>query len=153
MPKRRSASQPEYADDPRRELREGTGVALYARVASVLRGRIARGEWDRGQQLPTMEQLAETFGVATITIRQAVRILVAEGLLSSARGRGTHVLRNSSIPAASDGLRAAINDPTLLGPDHSITILLREDVKQLPAELDSAYTQVPRYRHVSKLHN
>jgi len=128
------------------------GVALYARVASALRARIAQGEWLAGDQIATIDALAVEYGVATITVRLAIKLLVEEGTLRSSRGRGTHVLRSPSVPLASEGLRAAINDPRVLGPDHAIHILSRRDVAQLPSELDHAHQRAARYQHVHKLH-
>jgi GntR family transcriptional regulator len=90
--------------------------------------------------------------VATITVRLAVRLLVDEGTLRSSRGRGTHVLRSPSVPLASAGLRAAINDPRVLGPDHAIRILARREVDRLPGELDHAHQHSARYQLVHKLH-
>lgn len=42
--------------------------------------------------LPTLDALAAEFGVGKITVRQAMRILQDEGLVTSSRGRGTTVM-------------------------------------------------------------
>ncbi|MEQ8305266.1 MAG: GntR family transcriptional regulator [Hoeflea sp.] len=68
------------------------GTPLYISVAEVLRQRILRGVWKPGQFLPTIEVLMEEFKVARVTVRDAVKILEAEGLLNPRRGRGTMVL-------------------------------------------------------------
>lgn len=65
---------------------------LYLQVAEILRQRISRGIWSEGDLLPTIPVLAEEFGVAKITIRQAVKLLEQENLLEPLRGRGTKVL-------------------------------------------------------------
>jgi len=75
---------------PRKTLPE-TAVPLYVAVADRLRQRVERGEWGPGEHLPSLHQLAEEFGVARLTARQAVQRLVAEGLLTSQRGQGTVV--------------------------------------------------------------
>lgn len=134
------------------EAQGSGGVSLYARVASALRARIAQGEWLPGDRIATIEALAAEYGVATITARLAVRLLVEEGTLRSSRGRGTHVVRSPSVPLASAGLRAAINDPRVLGPDHAIRILARREVDGLPAELDHQHRRAARYQFVHKLH-
>jgi DNA-binding GntR family transcriptional regulator len=141
------------APDRLADMGEASGVSLYARVAAALRGRVLQGEWRPGDRIPTLEQLAAGYGVATITVRQAVQLLVADGTLSSARGRGTHVLRNPALPAASAGLRSAINDPRVLGPDHAIRILSREAVAALPPELAHGHAPAPGYVRVRKLHD
>lgn len=66
---------------------------LYLQMAEILRQRIARGVWQPGDLLPTLDEIAEEFSIAKITVRQAVKLLQDEGLLASRRGRGTTVLR------------------------------------------------------------
>ena len=129
------------------------GIALYVRVAASLRARILEGEWAKGDQLPTLDALAETYGVAQITVSKAVQTLVNEGILSSARGRGTHVLKSSEVAVPNPGLRAAINDPRVLAPDHVIRILSRRTTSTLPAELHQKYRLAKQYVHVHKIHD
>lgn len=66
-------------------------MPLYVQVASVMRQRIETGHWSEGQQISTIEDLETEFGVARVTIRQAVEILRAEGMLDAQQGRGTFV--------------------------------------------------------------
>ena len=71
-------------------------VPLYLQVASVMRQRVNSGHWVEGERISTLEELEEEFGLARVTIRQAVELLRAEGLLQAQQGRGTFV---SSKPA------------------------------------------------------
>ncbi|TFZ05086.1 GntR family transcriptional regulator [Ramlibacter rhizophilus] len=66
-------------------------VPLYLQLADLMRARIDRGQWPRGHRLPSLEVLMEEFGVARVTVRQAIDLLAREGLLSPQRGRGTFV--------------------------------------------------------------
>jgi GntR family transcriptional regulator len=129
------------------------GIPLYVRVAESLRARVLAGEWAKGHQLPTIDSLAETYGVAQITASKAVQRLVGEGILSSARGRGTHVLKSPQVTVPSPGLRSAINDPRVLAPEHVIRILSRRTVSTLPAELQQNYRLAKQYVHVHKIHD
>jgi GntR family transcriptional regulator len=61
-------------------------------MAEILRQKIARGAWKEGELLPTLTDLAAEFGVAKVTVRQAVKMLEEEGLVAPKRGRGTTVL-------------------------------------------------------------
>ncbi len=63
----------------------------YGVVANALRQRIARGLWPAGTRVPSLHALAAEFGVARLTARQAVQLLVDEGLLDARRGSGTVV--------------------------------------------------------------
>ena len=48
---------------------------LYAQVTDAMRERIVKGIWPIGMQIPSLPVLSEEFGVALITIRQAVQLL------------------------------------------------------------------------------
>ena len=70
---------------------ESGPVALYAQLASILREKIMSGAWPTGYEIPTLEELSREYSLARVTIRQAIQILVGDGLLSSHRGRRTFV--------------------------------------------------------------
>jgi GntR family transcriptional regulator, transcriptional repressor for pyruvate dehydrogenase complex len=55
-------------------------------VAERVRGQIARGEFKPGDALPSETALMERFGVARPTMREAIRILESESLISTRRG-------------------------------------------------------------------
>jgi GntR family transcriptional regulator len=63
----------------------------YVQLADLMRSRIARGQWPRGHRLPSLETLMAQFGVARVTVRQAMDLLAREGLVSPQQGRGTFV--------------------------------------------------------------
>lgn len=58
-------------------------------VADQIRAQIVRGELDEGSNLPPEGILMETLGISRPTLREAFRILEAEGLISVARGART----------------------------------------------------------------
>jgi GntR family transcriptional regulator len=66
-------------------------VPLYVQVASVMRQRVEAGRWREGDKISTIEELESEFGVARVTIRQAIEMLRSEGLLDAQQGRGTFV--------------------------------------------------------------
>lgn len=62
---------------------------LYLNLASVLRGRLQAGDWAPGTRLPTIAELGKSYGVAAVTVRQAIAILEDEGYLRRQQGVGT----------------------------------------------------------------
>lgn len=68
-----------------------SAVPLYIQVAAELRRRIESGHWASGQKISTIEDLQEEFGVARVTVRQAVEVLERDGLVRRQQGRGTFV--------------------------------------------------------------
>lgn len=65
--------------------------SLPVQVADTLRERIASGAMAPGTQLPSEPKLAEAFKVSRNTVREAIRLLLADGLLVARRGIGTFV--------------------------------------------------------------
>lgn len=84
------------------EIERNSPVPLYHQLKRLLAGRIAGGEWQPGDMLPTEEQLQEQYGLSRTTVRQALKELEYEGKISRHRGRGTFVsqpkLRHSPDP-------------------------------------------------------
>ncbi len=66
----------------------GSNKGLPQDIADTLRGRIRGGELKKGDKLPTQAQLAEEFGVERGAVRQALRMLQQDGLLSNT-GKGS----------------------------------------------------------------
>jgi len=131
---------------------DAQGIALYTRLARLLRSRIIDGEWKVGAMLPPIPFLASEYSVGSATVRQALRLLSNEGLIVSERGRGTSV-RRAITPAQSDSaLLQGINDPLDLAPDQTIQILSKERVRELPAFLRDAGTPHGEYVRIVKTH-
>jgi DNA-binding FadR family transcriptional regulator len=59
--------------------------------AALVRGRILDGGLAPGDRLPAERELAVQLGVTRVTLRSALHLLVAEGLISQVQGRGTTV--------------------------------------------------------------
>lgn len=66
-------------------------IPAYKRIAAHLRTLIRSGDLAPGDPLPSHRVMADEHGVSEITIRQAVDLLRAEGLVDSRRGAGTFV--------------------------------------------------------------
>lgn len=71
--------------------RAGQPVLKHVQVREYVRGLIDDAE--PGSPAPSERELVQHFGVARMTVRQALDALVAEGLLERIPGRGTFVAR------------------------------------------------------------
>jgi GntR family transcriptional regulator len=65
---------------------------MYAQLLATFHRRIETGEWAIGEKVPSLEDLMVEFNVAKVTVRHAIGLLEAEGLIGRYRGRGTFVL-------------------------------------------------------------
>lgn len=75
------------------------GQPLYRKVANVLRDEIISGIYPVGNLLPTEDKLCERFSVSRHTVREAMRLLREDNLVSSRRGSGTVVVAPSTADA------------------------------------------------------
>ncbi|MCA1012010.1 GntR family transcriptional regulator [Halobacillus halophilus] len=64
---------------------------LYRRIAQQIREDISEGSWQEGEAIPTEVHLSEQYQASRVTVRQAVKVLVEEGLLERIQGSGTYV--------------------------------------------------------------
>jgi GntR family transcriptional regulator len=63
---------------------------VYVQVADRIAAEIA--DWPAGRRLPSEDELAETYGVARMTVRRAKEVLTERGLVRTLHGRGTFVV-------------------------------------------------------------
>jgi GntR family transcriptional regulator, transcriptional repressor for pyruvate dehydrogenase complex len=69
---------------------------LYERVAERILDLIKNDTWKTGDRLPTERELAEAFEVSRTVIREAVKVLEAQGWLQVTSGSGIYVRRPDS---------------------------------------------------------
>lgn len=69
---------------------------IWAQVAGDIRADITTKRLAPGAKLPGEIELAAQYGVARLTVRRAIRELVAEDRLVILRGRGTYVRQPDS---------------------------------------------------------
>jgi GntR family transcriptional regulator len=63
----------------------------YQHAADELRRDILQGRIKPGEQMPSIRELQERFGVANMTMRAALNVLREEGLIYTIHGRGSFV--------------------------------------------------------------
>jgi DNA-binding FadR family transcriptional regulator len=111
------------ADGERRQLRR---PRLADIVAGSLRDRILSGELPDGSSLSTLDKMVQEFGVSPPSVREALRILETEGLVSVRRGNvGGAVVHLPKPPSAA----------------HMIGIILQSQ-RVTVADLESALTSL-----------
>ncbi|MBF0805224.1 MULTISPECIES: GntR family transcriptional regulator [unclassified Streptococcus] len=63
----------------------------YLEIHDDIKTAIDQGKWEIGQRLPSERDLAEHYQVSRMTLRQAITLLVEEGVLERRIGSGTFV--------------------------------------------------------------
>jgi DNA-binding GntR family transcriptional regulator len=110
----------------------------YLRIADDIRREIAAGRYAVGEQLPVARELADKYGVAMMTIGNALAVLRDEGLIETRQGSGSFVLRTPDEEAPRPAVTGGSDE------EHSEEFLLisqqlqeiREHVKKLSFRLD-----------------
>lgn len=72
-------------------INPGAAEAPHRQIAEILRARIRRGDWGPGERLPSIPELARSFGVAKQTVQRTIDQLRVEGVLITKPGSGTYV--------------------------------------------------------------
>ncbi|WP_266064571.1 FadR/GntR family transcriptional regulator [Brucella intermedia] len=71
-------------------------------IADKLAFMIESGLLNVGDHLPSERDLAATFGVARMTVRHAIHMLAAKGLVEMSQGARTRIVRQEGLGAASE---------------------------------------------------
>lgn len=111
-----------------------SAAARYVQLASLFRRRVESGQWPLGEQIPTVDDLAEECSVARATVRQALNLLEAEKLIARYRAKGTFV---TGKPQEQFWCEVASNwDGQLIAPEGiTIEILAARD-RRIPTNVD-----------------
>lgn len=99
----------------------------YAEIFEILRAEIADGSHSVGALLPTEASLCARFGVSRFTVREALRRLQSDGMVSRVQGAGSRVLRNTPSGLFVQSYRS-MSDLTQYAENTTLEVLGTRDV-------------------------
>jgi len=79
---------------------------MYLQIMEQVKQRVAVGEWARGEEIPSIRQLAVALRVSVITVKRAYLELEREGVILTQQGKG-------SVVAPDPGLGQRLYDEEL----------------------------------------
>jgi GntR family transcriptional regulator len=82
------------------QINTGSAEPIYRQLMDQLRRRVAAGQWQAGQELPSVRELALQLAVHPMTISTAYGLLETEGLLERRRGLAMRIAAGHARPAA-----------------------------------------------------
>jgi GntR family transcriptional regulator len=82
------------------------GRPMYLQIIERIKERVASGDWARGEEIPSIRQLAVSLRVSVITVKRAYLELEREGIIVTQHGKGSTV-------AAEPDLRPRLYDQEL----------------------------------------
>jgi GntR family transcriptional regulator len=75
-------------------------IPYYLQLMDILKEKVQQGEWAPGDQIPGEQDFCEHYQVSRTVVRQALRELEYEGVITRQKGKGTFI----SLPKISEGL-------------------------------------------------
>lgn len=115
-------------------------ISLYIRVKDAIIKQIQEKKWNPNAMIPTENELMVEFNVSRTTIRQAVSILVQEGILEKKQGRGT-IVRPQLFVGSLAKLKGFAEEAREKGMIPSSKLLLVNTSNEFPYE--KSMLQVP----------
>jgi GntR family transcriptional regulator len=75
-------------------------IPYYIQLMDILKEKVQKKDWVAGDQIPGEQDLCEMYRVSRTVVRQALRELELEGVISRRKGKGTFI----SSPKINEGL-------------------------------------------------
>jgi GntR family transcriptional regulator len=91
-----------------------SAAPLYQQLEEIFHSKIANGEWEPNQRIPSENELNRIYGLSRMTVRSVLTKLVNDGLLLRVPGKGTFVA-SSKINAVSPAYRGIREQLETLG--------------------------------------
>lgn len=68
-----------------------SSIPFYIQLREILEARIAQGEWQPGDRLPSEQELCDRYQVSRTVVRQTLLEMESKGLIVKRRGKGSFV--------------------------------------------------------------
>lgn len=126
---------------------------VYIQIHNRIKRDIEDGRWQVGDRIPAERELAVTFSVSRMTLRQAVQTLVDEGILERRVGAGTFVAsqkvqeRMSGVTSFTDVMLAQGKRPSSRTVSYHITNPSLSEVEQLGLKDGQQVLRMERVRY------
>ena len=94
---------------------------MYLQIMEQIRYRVALGDWQPGQELPSIRAMAAALNISVITVKRAYQELEREGLIVSRQGKASFIADKPDISESlrmqevDQNLESAINGARLIG--------------------------------------
>ncbi len=127
-------------------------IPLYSQLVSIVSRNISAGTLAPGDLLPSEAELCKAFDVSRSTVRQAIGMLEAEGLVVRKQGRGTFVAE-PKMRRKTDTVYSFTSEISAMGLTPSSTIIDFEVMEPTPEvvrvlELSNPKTPVYRFTRI-----
>lgn len=123
-------------------------IPAYIRIHDDIKEQIDLGNWKIGQRLPSERDLADHYNVSRMTLRQAITLLVEEGILTRKVGSGTFVT-SSRVQERMRGTTSFTEIIKSQGKSPSSQLLLYE--RHHPNDQEVRYLHVTPHSYIIRM--
>lgn len=78
-------------------LSQKDGRPMYLQIMEQIKQLVANGDWQQGEKVPSIRELAAATRVSVITVKRAYQELEREGVLDTQHGVGSFVANNKDL--------------------------------------------------------
>ena len=78
-------------------ISKADGRPMYLQIMEQIKQRVSAGDWARGQEIPSIRQLAVELRVSVITVKRAYLELEREGVIVTQHGKGSTVAADPQV--------------------------------------------------------
>jgi DNA-binding FadR family transcriptional regulator len=118
-------------------MQPASRLNLTDSATGSLRAEILGGRWSVGERIPNEAALSDLLSVSRGTVREAVRVLVSQGLLDTRQGSGTYVRSTVDSSAALDRVkRTGLRDQWEARAALDLEAARLAALRRTPADLD-----------------
>lgn len=132
-------------------LEEIKGSTLYEQLIEQIKDAIARGDYRKGDMLPSESELMQKTGVSRITVREALKVLSEAGVIETRKGKGSFVVVDpSGFPSAEGARKSLAEYRTFFMNSTRARLLLEPEIARDaaqhagPAEIEAIGRTLPR---------
>jgi GntR family transcriptional regulator len=80
-------------------ISQSDGRPMYQQILDQVKQKVAVGDWEPGQEIPSIRQLAVDLRVSVITVKRAYLELEREGVILTQQGKGSIIAPNPDLGA------------------------------------------------------
>jgi len=102
-------------------------LPYYVQLRSILEDRIAKGEFNTGDQLPSESEICTKFKVSRTVVRQALQEMEFDGVVVKKKGKGTFVAEPKLVESFVQTL-SGFHEDMVSQQKSTHSIVLRQDV-------------------------
>ena len=132
-------------------------IPYYIQLIEALKEKISLGEWKVGDQLPSEPELCEIYGVSRTVVRQALREIELESLITRRKGKGTFIAEPKISESLAQKLTGFYQDMVERGLEPVTKVLHHEIVPAnekiadyLEVEPGTLVYEITRLRYVNE---